>query len=182
MHKTKKTIKIAEEVFGWVESLVFAVVILVIVNSFFLRTTVVHGASMDPTLHENQYLIVSKLFYDIPKKGDIVTFYSAHYWNEVLVKRVIANEGDVVDIDSATGNVSVNGEVIKEPYIAERIRSADNVPMPYTVPKGCIFVMGDNRNHSTDSRNDSVGPVRYESIIGRVLVRIFPFNKIGIVK
>ena len=177
-----KTIKITEEIFSWVESLVFAVVILVVVNSFLFRTTVVDGKSMEPTLHDKEYLIVSKLFYNEPKKGDIITFYSAHYWNEVLVKRVIANEGDILDIDRDTGNVSINGQTINEPYISERIRYIEDVDMPYTVPEGCVFVMGDNRNHSTDSRSTTVGPVKYESIIGKVLLRVFPFNKIGAVK
>lgn len=180
--KNQKSYRTAKNLFGWIESLVFAVVILVVVNSFFFRTTVVDGSSMVPTLHDGEYLVVSDLFYDVPKKGDIITFYSAHYWDAVLVKRVIANEGDIVDIDEATGNVSVNGKVLDEPYIAERIRFADNVKMPYEVPEGTVFVMGDNRNGSTDSRNTTVGPVKYESIIGKVLFRIFPLNKIGIVK
>ena len=180
--KNQKSYRTAKNLFGWVESLVFAVVILVVVNSFLFRTTVVDGSSMVPTLHEGEYLVVSDLLYDVPEKGDIITFYAAHYWDAVLVKRVIANEGDIVDIDKVTGNVSVNGEVLNEPYIAERIRFQDDVEMPYEVPEGTVFVMGDNRNGSTDSRNTTVGPVKYESIIGKVLFRIFPFNKIGIVK
>lgn len=180
--KNQSGYKTAKELFGWVESLVFAVVILVLVNSFFFRTTVVDGSSMEPTLYEPEYLLVSKLFYNVPEKGDIITFYSAHYWDAVLVKRVIANEGDIVDIDYSTGNVLVNGEYLDEPYILERIRFEDDVDMPYEVPEGCVFVMGDNRNGSTDSRNTTVGPVKYETIIGKVLFRIFPFNRIGIVR
>ena len=179
---SKKFIKIEEEVFSWVETLVFAIIVLVIVNSFFFRTTVVDGISMEPTLYDGELLIVSKLFYNVPQKGDVVTFYSAKRYDEVLVKRVIAKEGDTVDIDYDTGIVYVNGEALDEPYIAERIRFKGDVQMPCTVPEGCIFAMGDNRNHSTDSRESTVGMVPYESIIGRVVFRFFPFDRIGTVK
>ena len=112
---SKKFIKIEEEVFSWVETLVFAIIVLVIVNSFFFRTTVVDGISMEPTLYDRELLIVSKLFYNEPQKGDVVTFYSAKRYDEVLVKRVIAKEGDTVDIDYDTGIVYVNGEALDEP-------------------------------------------------------------------
>ena len=166
--------KTAKELFGWVESLVFAVVILVVVNSFFFRTTVVDGSSMEPTLYEPEYLLVSKLFYDVPEKGDIITFYSANYWDSVLVKRVIANEGDIVDIDYATGNVSVNGEYLDEPYILERIRFEDDIEMPYEVPEGCVFVMGDNRNGSMDSRNPQIGFIDEREILGKAVFLMMP--------
>ena len=182
LRSKKEKMRISEDIFGWIESLVLAVVILVIVNSFILRTTGVTGQSMEPTLEDKDYLVVSKLFYKEPKQGDVVIFYSPQYWDEVLVKRVIGTPGDVVDIDYATGNVSVNGKVLDEPYIKERIRFQDDVQMPFTVPENCVFVMGDNRNHSTDSRSTTVGAVPYDSIIGKVLFRIFPFNKIGTVK
>lgn len=182
MKSKKEKVRVSEDIFGWIESLVLAVVILVVVNSFLLRTTGVKGQSMEDTLHDRDYLVVSKLFYKQPKQGDVVIFYSPQYWDEVLVKRVIGTPGDVVDIDYTTGTVSVNGTALDEPYIKETIRMQDDVPMPYTVPEDSVFVMGDNRNHSTDSRSTTVGPVHYDSIIGKVLLRIFPFNKIGLIK
>ena len=174
--------KTAKELFGWVESLVFAVVILVVVNSFFFRTTVVDGSSMEPTLYEPEYLLVSKLFYDVPEKGDIITFYSAHYWDAVLVKRVIANEGDIVDIDYTTGNVSVNGEVLDEPYILEPTELSYDVQFPLTVDEGKLFVMGDNRNDSVDSRSSEIGLIDERYVLGKALIRINPIEDWDIYK
>ena len=98
-----------------------------------------------------------------------------------IVKRVIATKGDTVDIDFSTGTVSVNGEVLEESYIAEPTTTQYDITFPQTVPEGCIFVMGDNRNHSTDSRYGQLGMVDTRYVIGKVLMRIFPFREIGTV-
>ena len=171
-----------EEIFDWIESIVFPVIVVVLISTFVLRPAQVIGPSMEPTLHEGDRLYLTHLFYT-PKRGDVVVVNSVGL-SERIVKRVIALEGDTVDIDFDEGTVSVNGEVLDEPYINEPIetRERDGVEFPLTVPEGTIFVMGDNRNHSTDSRSPLVGFVSEKDIVGKVLFRIFPFDAIRLIK
>ena len=117
----------------------------------------------------------------LPEKGDIVILTKDSFMTSPIVKRVIATEGDTVDIDFETGEVSVNGEVLDETYIAEKTQTHFDMDFPQTVPEGCIFVMGDNRNHSTDSRCEALGMVDTRYVIGKVLMRIYPLNEIGTV-
>jgi signal peptidase I len=174
---------IAAELYFWAQALVFALLILVTLNTFFFRVSGVQGSSMYPTLEDGNQVVMRIIGYDTPERGDIIVVMPDGYGEGPLIKRVIAIENDVINIDDATGNVSVNGEVLFEPYIAEMIRSgnAGEHDYPYTVPGGHVFVMGDNRNHSTDSRNiERVGgALPYENIIGKVLFRLWPPNKIG---
>ena len=168
------------EIYDWVQCIVYALVACVVVFVFFFRTIDVVGHSMDPTLHEGDKLIVTNLF-NTPKYGDIVVLRKESFSDKPIVKRVIATEGQTVDIDFETGIVYVDGEALDEPYTAEPATRALDFDGEVTVPEGCIFVMGDNRNKSTDSRDDAIGMVDTRYIIGREIVRVFPLNKFGFV-
>lgn len=180
--KKKEKFSLSSELFGWIEAFVYGLSLVVIINTFVICTSNVLGTSMVPTLNDGDRLLVSRMFYSEPQKEDVIVFFSYGYWDKLLVKRVIATEGDIVDIDVRTGNVLVNGEVLDEPYINEKIQFVEDVPMPYTVPKDSVFAMGDNRNHSTDSRSNTVGPVRKENILGKAIFKILPLKNIGVVK
>lgn len=136
----------------------------------------ISGTSMTPSLYDED--VVMALNSKSYKTGDVVAFY---FNNNILVKRVIAGPGDWVDIDEA-GNVSVNGEMLDEPYVSEKSLGNCNITLPYQVPDGRCFVMGDHRDTSVDSRNTAVGCVSDDMIIGRILVRIWPLKKFGAVK
>lgn len=168
------------ELFDWGEALLISLAAVILVFVFGVRIIGVEGNSMLPTLQDGNQLLVSNLFYT-PEKGDVVILTKDSFMVSPIVKRVIATEGDTVDIDFSTGTVSVNGEVLEESYIAEPTTTQYDVTFPQTVPEGCIFVMGDNRNHSTDSRYGELGMVDTRYVIGKVLMRIFPFREIGTV-
>lgn len=133
----------------------------------------IYGSSMAPTLAEGE-IVVSVKGTDM-KTGDIVAFY---YNNNVLIKRVIAQPGDWVDI-SEDGTVFVNNEVIDEPYITGKAFGECNIQLPYQVPDSRIFVMGDHRSVSIDSRNTAVGCVADEQIVGKIIFRVWPLNRFG---
>ena len=177
--KTEKT-NGAAELFFWAQALTVALVVLVCCNTFFFRLSGVFGQSMENTLHQSDQLILQIIGYDQPQRGDVVVCTSDAFNREALVKRVIAVEGDTVDI-SADGYMMVNGEELYEPYAKEPIRDDErgNQQYPLTIQKDHVFVAGDNRNHSTDSRWVEVGQIEEERVIGKVLFRIWPLNKIG---
>lgn len=177
----QKTSNWKKEAWDWIKSLLWAVLIVALVFGFVIRPVEVKGSSMEPTLHNEDRLIVYKLMYT-PKAGDVVILDENTGLDEALVKRVIATEGQTVNIDE-NGYVKVDGIYIDEPYIAEPIdeSSRGDHDYPVEVPEGCIFVMGDNRNHSTDSRSSEVGFVPVEDVVGKVVFRILPFDKIGVI-
>ncbi|HIV67726.1 MAG TPA: signal peptidase I [Candidatus Butyricicoccus stercorigallinarum] len=168
------------ELFDWGEALLISLSVVILVFVFGVRIIGVQGSSMEPTLQDANQLLVSNLFYT-PEKGDIVILTKDSFMESPIVKRVIATEGDTIDIDFETGAVTVNGEQLEETYIAEPTTTFYDVTFPQTVPEDCIFVMGDNRNHSTDSRYGALGMVDTRYIIGKVLMRIYPLNEIGTV-
>lgn len=176
--------RFSSEAFNWIETLMGVLVVFVIVFTFLVRLIGVQGTSMVPTLDDHNIMLVSNLGYTATK-GDIIILRKDGFYNDQpIVKRIIATGGDVIDIDSETGDVSVNGEVLDESYIAEKIdpmRSVGNMTYPVKVPEGSVFVMGDNRNHSTDSRWTDLGVVDERYIIGHVLTVVYPFNRIGTV-
>ena len=167
------------EIYDWMQSLVFALIICIIVFVFIFRIVDVSGDSMNPTLIHGDKLFVSDVFYK-PKQGDIVIFRKDEYKAEALVKRVIATEGQTIEIDFDRGRVYVDGELLDEPYIAEPTHNQLDFQGPQTVPEGCVFVMGDNRNASSDSRRAQIGMVDERLIVGKVLLRVFPFDSIGV--
>ena len=168
-------------VLEWYEALISAALVLVLVFSFFFRIIQVDGSSMVPTLVNGDKLIVWGAGYT-PQRGDVVIVDSYTSYGKPLVKRVIAKGGDTVSIDYATGTVAVNGEVLQEDYIAEPTYLGYDVQFPYTVPEGTVFVMGDNRNQSLDSRSTYVGCIDERDILGRVLLCFMPFTDFGVVK
>jgi signal peptidase I len=179
------------ELYDWLQCIVSAIICGIFIFVFIGRTIGVDGKSMMYTLHNNDRVIMSNLFYT-PKKGDIVVFQAASdaFGGTPLVKRVIAVAGQTIDIDFQNGDVFVDGVVQDEPYIAERTNIRINFTGPVTVPEGYIFVMGDNRNHSSDSRDLRVGLVDTRYVLGRVLMVIIPgsddntprdWNRIGLI-
>ncbi len=153
---------------------------LILAFVFVTRILVVSGSSMENTLHNGNAMLVWSLGYK-PKQGDIVVLTQTSYQEDSIVKRVIATGGQTVDIDYNTGTVYVDGAALREDYIKERME------VPHygeglnhiTVPEGCIFVMGDNRNHSADSRYPAIGIVDERSVIGHVLLVLFPLSAFG---
>ena len=147
--------------------------IAILVAVLLLPVLRIYGTSMNPTLHEGN--IVLSVKGSEFQSGDIIAFY---YNNKILVKRVIANPGDWVNIDK-DGVVYVNNEALDEPYISELALGDTNIKLPYQVPESRIFVMGDNRDVSIDSRNTSVGCVAEEQIVGKIVFCIWPFSNFG---
>ncbi len=181
MEKREKPVSTsAGEVFFWAQALAVALVVLVLVNTFVFRLSGVHGNSMNPTLQNGDQLILQVLGFQA-QRGDIVVCISDTFQpREALVKRVIGLPGDMVDIDP-DGYLIRNGETVYEPYIAALIESqkrGDQI-YPVTVQPGHVFVMGDNRNGSTDSRWMTVGQIREEQIIGKAILRLWPLTQIG---
>ena len=169
---------LGKEIFEWVQAIVVAIVIAMAIRTFVFTLVNVDGESMEPTLHDSDRLIVTRLAYT-PEKGDIIIFRPDCDPEHPYVKRVIAMPGDTIDINKENGDVLINGEIIEEPYIKEHIRSFGTVSFPAVVPEDHVFVMGDNRNHSKDSRFQEVGMVSYDSIIGKASFRFWPFSDWG---
>ena len=160
--------------------------VVMILFAFIIRISIVDGQSMDKTLAHGEYLAVSDLFYE-PDYGDIVIIHSidAVPYNDPIVKRVVALEGDTVDIDSITGTVYVNGEAIEEDYAYFDPYSYPIIPeydLPITVPENEVFVLGDNRHNSGDSRQIEIGTVDERCIVGRAVARIFPMQDFTLFK
>ena len=172
---------VRSDIYDWLQCIVMAIVICVLFFSFIVRLVDVVGSSMYPTLENGDKILVSNLFYT-PKQGDIVVFRKDEYREEPLVKRIIAVEGQTVDIDFERGIVYVDGEPLDEPYIAEPATDPENFIGPVEVPEGCIFVMGDNRNGSWDSRDEKVGAIDVRYVIGKVIFRFSPLSSFGTVK
>ena len=167
------------EAYDWIQSLISALLICVLVFVFVIRIMDVNGSSMVPTLNNGDKVLVSDLFYE-PARGDIVVFKKDSYNdNKALVKRVIAVAGDTVNIDFDNGIVYVNGEAIEEDYLDVSTNNKLDFIGPQTVPENCLFVMGDNRNASTDSRDKRIGMVDKRLVIGKVLLVVYPFSDFG---
>ncbi len=183
--------KIQREVFEWLEIISTSVVAVVIVFTFFFRIVAIEGPSMMGTLMHGERVVISNFFYE-PARGDIVVISrninnSAQVgtYEEPIIKRVIATEGEVVDIDFKAGVVMVDGVPLEEPYILEPTYRSFDVNFPVRVKENCVFVLGDNRNDSLDSRSTSIGDngmVDEKYILGKAVCRVFPLNKFGSLK
>lgn len=178
-----------KDVFDWVEILVHAILAVVLCFSFLFRIATIDGESMTNTLQNGEKVIITNLAYE-PKAGDIVVIsrnrensvYTANVGNKPIIKRIIATEGQTVDIDFEKGVVYVDGVALEEGYTRTPTNLKYDIDFPVRVDEGCVFVLGDNRNDSLDSRSSQIGDygmidTRY--ILGHAVCRIFPFDKIG---
>ena len=185
--------KEGRDLYEWVQALVCSVLTVVLVFTFGIRLIGVDGHSMVPTLQDGDRLLVTtSLLSGDYEYGDIVIIQKGAFaGGEPIVKRVIASGGQTVDIDFETGAVYVDGTLLEEDYINELTFVEEGTEFPLTVPEGSIFVMGDNRNHSSDSRDASLGTVDTRYVIGRAVILAFPgadestgkrdFGRIGLI-
>lgn len=164
-----------EEAYEWVRALVCSVLAVVLVFTFFVRLIGVDGHSMLPTLQDgDRLLVLNAMFCGGYQPGDIVVLRKESFLPTPIVKRVVATGGQVVDIDFTSGTVFVDGQRLHEEYVSDRTFKNDGTEFPLTVPEGSVFVMGDNRNHSNDSRDARLGTVDERYIIGRAVFLAFP--------
>lgn len=154
-------------------TLVSVAAVAILVAMLFMPVLQIYGSSMSPCLEDGEIVVTLKRS-DF-EQGDVISFY---YNNKILVKRVIAFPGDWVNLD-AEGNVFVNGQKLEEPYLADKAYGDVNIQLPYQVPDGKYFVMGDHRSTSADSRNTAVGCVAQEQIVGKMVLRVWPFSAFG---
>lgn len=162
-------------VYEWLDSLVFAFLTILIVFTFLFRIVGVSGTSMMPTLQNGNWLAIRAINAEF-QRGDIVVVTQPNDLHEPIIKRVIGLGGDEININFETGDVTVNGTVLSEPYIAEPTHHRFDIAFPVTVPEGCVFVMGDNRNNSLDSRSSTIGFIDCGYILGVAEFRILPFG------
>ena len=165
---------LGEEAKDWIISIVVAVVLAFLIRQFIVELYIVDGPSMRPTLQSQERLVVNKFIYSMrsPEKGEILVFKYPRDQSRDFIKRVIATEGDTIEIKD--GRVYVNDQMLSEDYILEKTRS--EYPKA-TVPQGTVFVMGDNRNNSEDSRFADVGFVPYSLIKGKAVLVFWPFSQ-----
>lgn len=202
-----KSKKIINDICDMVESVLFSIFTVILIFTFLFKVASVIGTSMEPTLHggneidnDGDKLIISSAFYKTPKQKDIIIIDAKNSYlledsdgdgnatdvvegpglGKTIVKRVIATAGQTVDIDFSTGNVSIDGEIIHEAYINNLTTTDEGAfQYPITVPEGYVFVLGDNRVVSKDSRSDEVGLIPLDTIVGKAVFRISPMEKFG---
>ncbi len=163
--------------YEWTETIVEAIIPVVFILAFVFRIVSVSGESMLNTLHNMDKVLVMEWYYK-PKNGDVVVIRKGQNLDEPLIKRVIAIEGQTLGIDFSTGTVTVDGKLLEERYIKEKMWLREDGDIPQKIPKGYSFVMGDNRNNSLDSRSKAVGLIKNEDIKGKAAFVVFPFNRI----
>ncbi len=184
----KKSSRRVSDVFEWLDVIIASVISVVIIFTFVFRIVSIEGESMENTLFNSERVIITNLFYT-PKRRDIVVISrnvnnspNASDYERPIIKRVIATEGETVNIDFEKGIVYVDGVALDEPYIKEPTHVSMDITFPVRVKENCVFVMGDNRNNSLDSRSSAIGDygmVDKRYIIGHAVLRILPFNKFG---
>ena len=168
----------------WLQAAVSALVCILLLFTFVGRGVGVVGSSMVPTLHEGDMMLVRSLGYT-PKNGDVVVLTKRTFMEEPIVKRVIATGGQTVSIDYASNTVYVDGVALQEPYINEPMLDPSSSTMSITeveVPEGYLFVMGDNRNASTDSRDVRVGLIDQREVLGQAVMILLPFSDFGFIQ
>ena len=168
------------EIFDWIEIICFSVIAVILIFTFAFRSADVDGTSMYPTLnHSDKVLLVNTSVYKA-SAGDIVVVTQPTTVGNPIIKRIIATEGQTIDIDFEKGDDYIDGILIEEDYISEltTLKPHNAVEFPFTVSKGHVFVMGDNRNASTDSRDAGVGEIDTRYILGKAILRFYPFDAI----
>lgn len=173
MKRVKYKKNFRKTIIATINSLIVVAAISVLISLLFLPVLRVTGTSMTPTLYNDELVICNKR--SNYKQGDMIAFY---FNNKILLKRVIGLPGDWVDI-AEDGTVYVNGEALDEPYIDEKALGECDIDLPYQVPESRIFVMGDHRSTSVDSRTSMVGCIADEYIIGRLIFRVWPWEAVG---
>lgn len=179
----EKKVDIKKEIISWALYLIFVVVLVYVIITFVGQRTVVDGRSMNPNLNDGDNLIVEKLSYRFsdPERFDIIVFPPQGAPKEHYIKRIIGLPGETVQIDYE-GNIYINGEILEEDYGLETIQNPGRAAEPVTLGEDEYFVLGDNRNNSTDSRTEKVGNVKRSTITGRAWVRIWPLSDFGVLK
>lgn len=166
-------------IYEMARSVLAAFIILLLIMALFLRQVTVDGSSMNDTLVDEERLLVACFQYT-PQCGDIVVVTHGKLLEEPIIKRVIAVAGQTVEIDNTTGDVIVDGVLLKEDYILGTTHTlANSVALPLVVPEGYVFVMGDNREHSLDSRSTTIDLIPVENIIGKAVFRWYPLDRFG---
>lgn len=153
--------------------LIVAAAVAVLISTLLMPVLRIYGSSMEPTLRDGD--VVAAVRVGSYERGDVIAFY---YNNKILVKRVIGLPGEWIDI-AADGTVTIDGDPLDEPYLSELARGEISIELPYQVPDGRYFVMGDHRNVSSDSRSEEIGCVAEEQIVGRLVFRLWPASRIG---
>ena len=190
--EAQKNSSFLREVYDWMDSIVVSAIVVVLIFTFLFRIVGIKGESMENTLFEGDKVIITDLFYK-PHAGDIVVISrnltnqaeNETEDNEPIIKRVIATEGQTVDIDFQEGIVYVDGQSVYEEYVKEPTYEKKDIDFPVIVKPGCVFVLGDNRNHSLDSRSSEIGEngmIDERYILGRAVLRVYPFDKFGLLK
>ena len=175
MKQKEKVESWSREVYETLRVLIRTILAMLLVFTLAFRLSLVRGRSMEPTLLERDLLLVlSGTLCGDYAPGDVVILQRESLQLSQIVKRVIATEGQVVDIDFGSGVVYVDGQRLHEDYVNEPTFTPEGMEFPLTVPEGCIFVLGDNRNHSSDSRHDQLGAVDVRCVIGKAVLRVFP--------
>ena len=194
MAKEENQLDWKQSVVLYLHDLIYLLAVILIVFLIMFRVIVVSGSSMYNTLLNGDYLLLlSNVFYQEPERGDIVVISKESFDNgKAIVKRVIATEGQTVDIDFEAGVVYVDGTALEEDYIYTLTTVEEGTKFPLTVEEGCIFVLGDNRGVSLDSRNPAIGQVDTREVLGKALFLMYPgdhygrdersFDRIGVIK
>lgn len=179
------------ELFDWISVIITSLIVIVFLFSFVFKIVTIYGKSMEDTFHGDERVIISNVCYT-PKRLDVVVISrdlnnsgSVSEKNRPIIKRIIATAGQTVDIDFESGIVYVDGVALDEPYTKTPTNLNYDIKFPVYVPDGCVFVLGDNRNDSLDSRSSTIGEygmIDERYILGKVVFRILPFNKFGGIK
>lgn len=175
---TLNTNKLAVNAFDLIKPILFVFAVVSVIFTLAVRDANVVGSSMAETLHNGDKVILTDIFYT-PRVGDIVAISTESLKEKRIIKRVIAKEGQSIRINYDTGEVIVDGIIIDEPYISSPMRTNENKTLSAEVPEGYIFVMGDNRYISLDSRDEKVGFIPVKDVIGKARFIFFPFDRIG---
>lgn len=174
--KEKSSGGFSSYIYEWFEAILTAIVLISLIFAFGFRIINVSGISMESTLLDEDRVLITHLNYQ-PKDGDIVVITHAKNFSEPIIKRVIATQGQSLNIDFSTGQVKVDGKILDEPYIKNPTITDEGGEIPAVVPNGYIFVMGDNRQHSYDSRSQGIGLVENEAVLGKAQAIIYPVSR-----